>query len=171
MFLGQRFVRRPKGHKRYVYTLVCDEALASIKRKVKALTGRTTRNLDLADLLAALNPVLRGWAGYFRYAAAKRTFAYLGYYTWKRVVGWLRKKHPQWTWKKLRRRYFGKDRIQERGIVLYNPASMRVQRYRYRGAQISTPWNEATVDPNGARYRRTSHDDHEHLGRLQQALT
>jgi len=31
-------------------------------------------------LLSVLNPVLRGWAAYFRYAAAKRTFAYLGYY-------------------------------------------------------------------------------------------
>jgi len=171
LFLGQRFIRRRKGRKRYVYTLVCDEALASIKHKVKILTGRSTRNLDLADLLAKLNPVLRGWAGYFHYAAAKRTFAYLGNYVWRRVVGWLRKKHPRLTWKQIRRRYFGKDRIQERGIVLYNPASMRVQRYRYRGAQISTPWNEATVDPNGARHRRTSHDDHEHLGRLQQALT
>ena len=36
---------------------------------------------------------------------------------------------------------------------------MRVERYRYRGAQISTPWNEATVDPTRSRFRRTSHDD------------
>jgi RNA-directed DNA polymerase len=152
------------------YTLVCDEALASVMRKVKALTGRSTSSLSLADLLSALNPVLRGWAAYFRYAAAKRTFAYLGYYAWRRVVGWLRKKHPQWTWKQIRRRYFGKDHIQERGIVLYNPASMRVERYRYRGAQISTPWNQDTVDPTGSRYRRTSHDDPRFLEEVQQAL-
>ena len=165
VFLGQRFIRRPKGPKRFVYTLVCDEALASIMRKVKALTGRSTSSLNLADLLSALNPVLRGWAAYFGYAAAKRTFAYLGYYAWRRVVGWLLKKHPQWTWKQIRRRYFGKDQLQERGIVLYNPASMRVERYRYRGAQISTPWNEDTVDPTGSRYRRTSHDDPRFLER------
>jgi RNA-directed DNA polymerase len=170
VFLGQRFIRRTKGPKRYVYTLVCDDALASVMRKVKALTGRSTRNLSLADLLSALNPVLRGWAAYFRYAAAKRTFAYLGYYAWRRVVGWLHKKHPQWTWKQIRRRYFGKDQLQERGIVLYNPAAMRVERYRYRGAQISTPWNEATVDPTGSRFRRTSHDDVRFLDAVQQAL-
>jgi RNA-directed DNA polymerase len=85
-------------------------------------------------------------------------------------VGWLRKKHPQWSWKQIRRRYFGKDRLQENGIVLYNPASMRVERYRYRGAQISTPWNEATVDPTGSRYRRTSHQDDQFLERVQQTL-
>jgi RNA-directed DNA polymerase len=58
-FLGQRIVRRPKGSKRYVYTFVSNEALASIRRKVKALTGRSTTNLALSALIAALNPVLR----------------------------------------------------------------------------------------------------------------
>lgn len=94
-FLGMRIVRLPKGPKRYVYTFVSNEALASVKRKVKALTGRSTTNLELSVLLKALNPILRGWAGYFRYAAAKRTFCYLGNYAWWRVMRWLRKKHPR----------------------------------------------------------------------------
>jgi RNA-directed DNA polymerase len=170
-FLGQRIIRKPKGRRRVVYTFVSDEALASIKRKVKALTGRATTNLELSELLRALNPALRGWAAYFRYAAAKRTFAYLGYYTWWRVVRWLRKKHPHMTWKQLQRRYFGKDRIQADGITLYNPAAMRITRYRYRGERISTPWNEAMLDPTGARFRRTAHDDPAFLDRLEEALT
>ncbi|MCA1679313.1 MAG: group II intron reverse transcriptase/maturase, partial [Actinobacteria bacterium] len=143
---------------------------ASIKRKVKALTGRSTTNLSLSELLRRLNPILRGWAGYFRYAAAMHTFSYLGYYVWWRVVRWLRKKHRRMTWKQLRRRYYGKDRIQDKGIVLYNPASMRIVRYRFRGAQIVTPWNQATVHPSGARFRRTDHDDPTFLGYLQEAL-
>lgn len=147
VFLGLRIIRRPKGHKRYVYTFVSNEALASIKHKVKTLTGRSTLNLELSALLSALNPVLRGWAGYYRHAAAKRTLDYLANYAWWRIVRWLRKKHPQLTWKQIRRRHFGKDRIQERGIVLYNPASMRVTRYRYRGARIPSPWTEPTAAP------------------------
>jgi RNA-directed DNA polymerase len=82
VFLGQRIIRKPKGPKRYVYTFVCDEALASIKRRIKDLTGRSTTSLTLADLLGTLNPILRGWAAYFRYASAKHTFSYLGYFTW-----------------------------------------------------------------------------------------
>jgi RNA-directed DNA polymerase len=169
-FLGMRIVRLPKGPKRYVYTFVSNEALASIKRKVKALTGRSTTNLELSVLLKALNPILRGWAGYFRYGAAKRTFCYLGNYAWWRVMRWLRKKHPRMTWKELRRRYFGKDHLRANGVTLFNPATMRVERYRYRGAKISTPWNESTIDPRGARNTRTSHDDSVHLGYLQEAL-
>jgi RNA-directed DNA polymerase len=170
VFLGMKIMRRAKGKRRYVYTFVGDEAFASIKRKVKALTGRSTTNLSLSELLRRLNPILRGWAGYFRYAAATHTFSYLGYYVWWRVVRWLRKKHRRMTWKQLRRRYYGKDRIQDKGIVLYNPASMRIVRYRFRGAQIATPWNQATVDPSGARFRRTDHDDPTFLGYLQEAL-
>jgi RNA-directed DNA polymerase len=170
VFLGQRVIRKPKGHKRFVYTFVCDEALASIKRRIKALTGRSTTSLELADLLRTLNSILRGWAAYFRYASAKRTFAYLGDYTWWRVMRWLRKKHPKLTWKQLQRRYFGKNGIRAGQITLYNPASMRVLRYRYRGALICTPWNEATVDPEGGRHRRITNDDPQFLEGLEETL-
>ena len=89
--LGQRIIRRAYGTKPHVYTFVTNEALASIKRKVKALTGRSTTNLALSELIAALNPAVRGWVNYYRHAAAKRTFGYLGYYVWWRVGRWLRK--------------------------------------------------------------------------------
>ena len=150
VFLGQRIVRRPKGHKRYVYTFVSNEALASIRRKVKALTGRSTTNMELPELIAALNPVLRGWANHFRHAAAKRTLVYLAYYTWRRVTRWLRKKHPRMTWKQIKRRYQNKDGTQEKGIVLFNPGSISVTRYRYRGARIPNPWTETAdlTDPH-----------------------
>jgi RNA-directed DNA polymerase len=165
-----RIVRRPKGSKRHVYTFVSDEALASIKRKVKALTGRSTLHWELSELVARLNRLLKGWAGYFRYAAAKRTLSYLGHYVWGRVVRWLRKKHPRLTWKRLRRRYFGTGSVNQQAIGLHNPVTTPVRRYRYRGALICTPWNEATVDPAGARFRRTAHDDPRFLAGLQQAL-
>jgi RNA-directed DNA polymerase len=119
LFLGQRIVRRPKGKKRYVYTFVSNEALASARRKVKALTGRSTTNLELSELIAALNPVLRGRGNYVRHAAAKRTLEYLGYYAWWRVGRWLRKKHPQLTWKQIQRRYASEGTFQAKGIALF----------------------------------------------------
>ena len=171
VFLGQRIVRRPKGPKRHVYTFVCNEALASVRRKVKALTGRSTTNLALSELIAALNPVLRGWANYFRHAAAKRTLEYLGYYAWWRVGRWLRKKHPRITWKQIKRRYVNDDHTyQERGIALFHPGSTSVTRYRYRGARIPTPWTEPTADPSGVRAQRAGHEERLSIERVQQAL-
>jgi RNA-directed DNA polymerase len=172
LFLGQRIVRRPKGEKRYVYTFVSNESLGSIRRKVKALTGRSTQNMELSELIAALNPVLRGWANYYQHAAAKRTLAYLDYYAWWRVGRWLRKKHPRMTWKQINRRYLNEDyTFEERGLALYKPASKRVTRYRYRGARIPDPWTiEGTADPSGVRAQRARQEETLPLERVQQAL-
>ena len=143
VFLGQTIIGRTKHGKHHVYTFVTNEALASIKRKVKALTGRSTTNLALSELIAALNPVLRGWVNYYRHAAAKRTFAYLDYYVWWRVGRWLRKKHPRMSWKQIKRRYINDDyTYQDGGLTLYKPARTRVTRYRHRGAKIPTPWRQ-----------------------------
>jgi RNA-directed DNA polymerase len=169
VFLGQRIVRRAYGPKRHIYTFVTNEALASIKRKVKALTGRSTTNLALSELIAAINPVLRGWVNYYRHAAAKRTFGYLDYYTWWRVGRWLRKKHPRMTWKQIKRRYLNDDYTYQDGrITLYKPARTRVTRYRYRGARIPTPWTAG--DQTGPRAELANLQEQLPLERVQQAL-
>jgi RNA-directed DNA polymerase len=172
VFLGQRIVRRPKGHKRYVYTFVANEAPASIRRKLKALTGRSTTNMELSELVAALNPVPRGWANYYRHAAAKRTLEYLAYHAWWRAGRWLRKKHPRLTWKQINRRYINEDHtFEEHGLALYNPASISVTRYRFRGARIPNPWTiEPTANPSGVRVQRASREEQRSLARVQQAL-
>jgi RNA-directed DNA polymerase len=168
-FLGVTLRRKPRAGKQpCVYTFVSDQALAAVKQKVKALTTRRTISLSLHQLLRALNPILRGWASYFRFTAAKRTFAYLGYYAWWRVIRWLRKKHPGKTWKWLRRRYRLPGPPSEAGLSLYNPAAMRVVRYRYRGAQIATPWNQ--VNPTAPGHRRMAFDETEFLGWVQERL-
>ncbi|MFJ4982383.1 hypothetical protein ACIP9H_01120 [Streptomyces sp. NPDC088732] len=47
---------------------------------------------------------------------------------------------------------------------------MRVERYRFRRAQISTPCNIDEVDPDGTRFRRTSHDDVAFVGQVSEYL-
>jgi hypothetical protein len=44
--------------------------------------------------------ILSGVANYFRHAAVKRTLHYLTWYSWWRVMRWIRAKHPKasWTW-------------------------------------------------------------------------
>jgi RNA-directed DNA polymerase len=171
VFLGQRIIRRAYGTKPHVYTFVTNEALASIKRKVKALTGRSTTNLALSELIAALNPVLRGWGNYYRHAAAKRTFCYLDYYVWWRVGRWLRKKHPQMTWKQIQRRFLNDDyTYQAGGIVLHQPARTAITRYRYRGARIPNPWTEQPAQPTDPQAQLADREEQPALEQIQQAL-
>lgn len=160
VFLGFRIQRWQRGAgRRAVLTIPSKDALARVMRKIKEATRPATTWLRAGQVLRVINPVLRGWAAYFRYGASKKTFSYLGWYAWWRMIYWIRRKHPNLTWKQVRRRFYGTDRIREDGLVLYNPAKMRVERYRFRGTQIATPYNAGEIDPAGARFRRTRHDD------------
>ena len=107
-FLGFLIKRdRKRGtNKRYVYTFPAKKALASVKARVRAITKQGT-NHPLSSLLRQLNTLLRGWTTYFHNAVSTRTFGYLHQFTWRRVISWLRRKHPRANWKQLRRRYLG----------------------------------------------------------------
>lgn len=141
-FLGFRIQRQQKRGskgKRHVYTYPSKAALAAIKAKVRAIT-RGARNKKLEGLLYGLNPVLRGWTTYFRHGVSKVTFNYLSHFSWRRVICWLRRKHPRSNWKQLRRRYLLGWWPQEGKVMLFDPGKVPVTRYRYRGQHIATPW-------------------------------
>jgi len=145
-FLGWRIQRHQQrgGTKRYVYTYPAKKALASIVEQVRTITRQGT-NLSLTVLLLRLNPVLRGWTTYFRPGVSSRAFQHLRAFTWRRVIGWLRRKHPKATWKQLRRRYLSDGWWPaEPKIRLFNPGAVTTTRYRYRGAVIPSPWMSAT---------------------------
>ncbi|HEY8556323.1 MAG TPA: reverse transcriptase domain-containing protein, partial [Actinomycetes bacterium] len=144
-FLGFRIQRQPKRGapgQRAVYTWPSKKALAAVKAKVRALT-RAGSNQPLAALLGHLNRVLRGWTAYFRYGVSKATFDYLGQFTWNRVLRWLRRKHPKASWGWLRRRYLPGWWPTHGTTELLRCGHVTVCRYRYRGAQIPTPWTAA----------------------------
>jgi RNA-directed DNA polymerase len=145
-FLGFRIQRQTKrgSHHRYVYTWVARRSLTSIKTKVKTITRQGTNN-PLKDLLRQLNPVLRGWTNYFQHAVAKQTFSYLQEYTWRRVMGWLRRKYHHSNWKQIRRHLGGGWWPQDEGAALFDTRTVPVTRYRYRGTAIPTPWTPQQV--------------------------
>jgi RNA-directed DNA polymerase len=134
--------RKRGSTRRHLYTYPSKAALAAIKTKVRTAT-REGKNEPLAILLGRLNPVLRGWTNYFRHGVSKATFNYLRAFVWRRVVCWLRHKHPTMTWKELRQRYLAGWWPAQGETVLVDPARVHVTRYRYRGDRIPSPWTWA----------------------------
>ena len=144
-FLGWRIQRhRKRGTDRqYVYNYPAKKAIRSIKAKTKAIC-RMNVSLPLAVLLHRLNSVLRGWTAYFRPGVSARAFQYLRMIVWRQVFGWLRRKHHNTGWKKLRRRYCGGGWWPHDGeVALFNPGSVATTRYRPRGTVIPSPWPSA----------------------------
>jgi RNA-directed DNA polymerase len=139
-FLGFRIQRQPKKHhpgQRAVYTWPSKKALAAVKAKVRALTrqqpatgrlagpsqpgpARLDRLLPLPGVQAHLR--LPGPVHLESGAQVAAPQASQG------ELGWLRRRYlPRW-WPT-----HGKTALLRCGQV-------RVRRYRYRGAQIPTPW-------------------------------
>lgn len=141
-FLGYRIQRRSwrgRPGKKAVYTYPSKKAVASVVAKVRALTRRNMHR-TLAALLHRLNPVLRGWCNYFRHGVSSRTFSYLNYYAVWRVVGWIRKRHDGLNWGTFRRRHLPTWEIRDGTVAMLHPRRVAIQRYRYRGTRIPTPW-------------------------------
>lgn len=148
-FLGFRIQRHTQWGttRRRVYTYPSRKAVTTVRGKVKALTGRATLNLDPAVVFALLGQTLRGWTTYYRHGASKTTFSDLEHYLWHRVWTWLRRKHHRRHWKWITRTYahpHNRWGFSAGGRDLFNPAAVPIQRYRYRGNTIPTPWSTPT---------------------------
>jgi RNA-directed DNA polymerase len=145
-FLGFRIQRKRKrgSSKRFVYTYPSRKAVMAIKAKVRTLTNRTAFP-TLFALLSRLNSTLRGWAAYFQHGVSKRTFSAIGVFAWRRVIRWLRKRHHRARWANVMRRYLPGWVPTDDGLSLFNPVTVPVTRYRYRGNRIPNPWTTTTA--------------------------
>jgi RNA-directed DNA polymerase len=152
-FLGWRIQRRTwrgRRGRRAVYTYPSKKSLLSVMDRVRSLTRRRLHR-TLADLLRRLNPVLRGWCNYFHHGVCKQTFGYLDHYTWWKIVYWIRKRHLGLNWGTIHRRFLPGWEISAEGIDMFRPRSVAIERYRYRGKRIPTPWaSQATGSPQPA---------------------
>lgn len=87
-FLGQN-VRKYKGK------LLIKPAKKSIKAfldKVRTII-KTHQHLSAGQLIANLNPLIRGWANYHRHVVSKKTFANLEYQVYQALWRWAKRRH------------------------------------------------------------------------------
>jgi hypothetical protein len=72
--------------------------VVDLRYRIKQLTGRDSTLVSLGQKLQELNPILRGWANYYRYCTgAGRVFTSIDWYVNDRLWRWMRKKHPKAT--------------------------------------------------------------------------
>ena len=92
-FLGCHLRKRMSGtvwkreHRRvyYLQRWPSPRAMKRIRQRVKELTPRSRCHADIRAVIARLNPVLRGWANYFRTGNAARKFIQIDDYTQQRL--------------------------------------------------------------------------------------
>jgi RNA-directed DNA polymerase len=91
-FLGCHFQARMSGRlweqrgivRYYLHRWPSQAAMARLRAKVRDCTGRNRVGIDIRDVIAALNPILRGWGNYFRTGNAAKKFRQIDWYvTWR----------------------------------------------------------------------------------------
>jgi RNA-directed DNA polymerase len=69
------------------------EAVRRIRKRlaaeVKALHGANAE-----AVISRLNPIIRGWAAYYRSVVSKETFSSLDHYVWRLTYRWAKRAHP-----------------------------------------------------------------------------
>jgi RNA-directed DNA polymerase len=103
-FLGFNVRRYPNGK------LLIKPAKPAVNRLRERLAAemRRLRGANAAAVIAALNPIIRGWAAYYRTVVSSRVFAALDYYMWRLTWKWARYRHANKPRHWVRARYFGK---------------------------------------------------------------
>lgn len=82
------------------------------KKKVLAFCtriGKEIKNLSSVKqevLINKLNPILRGFANYYKGVVSKETFNYISHRVWQYLWRWVKRRHPNKNTKWVRKRYF-----------------------------------------------------------------
>lgn len=111
--------RNPRWH--FMQRWPSPKAMKRIRERVHEPTEPRYGGKDVKQVIASLNPVLRGWGNYFRSGNADRKFNQLDSYVYQRLAQWMVRRGGQRrrveTWS--HPRFVGMGLYQLRGTVNY----------------------------------------------------
>jgi RNA-directed DNA polymerase len=90
--------------------LLIKPSRAAVRRLRSRLAAemRALRGSNAAAVLAALNPIIRGWTAYYRGVVSSKIFGELDDYTWKLTYRWAKRTHCGKPKRWVAHRYFGR---------------------------------------------------------------
>jgi RNA-directed DNA polymerase len=107
-FLGFSIRRYPNGK---LLTKPSKDALRRIRKRL-SMEVKALRGANADAVIAKLNPIITGWAAYYRIGVSKRAFGALDAHLWRLAYKWASSSHPNKSVRWVIARYFG----------MFNPA-------------------------------------------------
>ena len=101
-FLGQTVRKLGRG----IIIRPAKKNIQAFQAKVKSIFV-AQRTAKQENLIAQLNPVIRGWANYHRAVNASQTFAAIDSWLWQKTWRWARRRHPNKSARWTKAKYFG----------------------------------------------------------------
>jgi RNA-directed DNA polymerase len=96
--------------RRYGHKLLVKPSRVAVGRLRARLAAemRALRGSNVMAVIAKLNPIVKGWAAYYRGAVSGKTFSSLDHYLWQLLYKWSTWSHPDKPKSWIVGRYFGK---------------------------------------------------------------
>jgi RNA-directed DNA polymerase len=86
-------LRNPRWH--FMHRWPSPKAMQRLRDRVREITSKRASGEDVKQIIAKLNPVLRGWGNYFRSGTADRQFVNIDRYVYMRLMRWLYRRGGQ----------------------------------------------------------------------------
>ena len=115
--------------------------IQSVKDRIARLLDRRNHECSVVNMIRALNPIVRGWANYYRFVNSYHTFDSLDFYLRCKFLKWYRGKYRLPVAKGTRAGLKWTD--EKEPIHLYQFTEVKVKRYRWE--RKSNPYFEMKV--------------------------
>jgi RNA-directed DNA polymerase len=130
--------------RRFGHTLLTQPQKEKVQRHLRQVKEvlDSNKQAKVEYIVKTLNPIIRGWANYYRHSAAKVTYGYLVHCYWQMLWQWAKRRHPNKPSKWVRQRYFKTKGnrtwvLGEATTTLLNPADTPITRYVKVGGRSS----------------------------------
>jgi RNA-directed DNA polymerase len=138
-----------------VLTKPSRDALKKIRRR-NAEQLRALRGANPAEVIAVMNPIIRGQANYYRPGASKKAYQALDNHLWQHLYKWACRRHPTKTRRWVTARYFGQFHPTRRDRWVYGDRSSGAYLHKYSWTTIvrhtPVPGRHSPDDPDLAQY-------------------
>ncbi|WP_435243322.1 group II intron reverse transcriptase/maturase [Streptomyces cucumeris] len=94
------------------------------------------RGANAGAVVGRLNPIIRGWATYYRTVVSKRTFSSLDCYVWKLTYKWAKHSHPRKSRAWIVARHFGRFNKTRQDKWVFGDPNSGVYLYKFDWTRI-----------------------------------
>jgi RNA-directed DNA polymerase len=129
-FLGQTIRKYQRGKRSKFFITPSKKSVKAFLRKVRKRI-KESRNLTAGELIAELNPMIRGWALYHRHVVSKEIFHTADHAIFQAIWNWVRRRHRHKPRRWIKDKYFpdeGPNRWVFTGILKGEEGKVKVVR-------------------------------------------
>jgi len=134
VFLGctirkkRSILRNPRAY--YMHRWPSPKATKRLRDRVREITDKRASGADVKQIIAKLNPVLRGWGNYFRTGTSSREFLKMDSFVYMRLLRWMYRRGGQRKTRRVRwsnQQFWGMGLHRLRGTVRYSAQAASVR--------------------------------------------